>query len=377
MKKTAVEGKVPPRVIYLTDLTPTGKFGSLEEQTLNLAKEFAKRGSLFLPVFGGPPAQSVIGQYSAEHLPVEGLNLHQVNAATFFRLLGLIRRNRIAVVHWNFYSPSTPYVLLLTLFAPTVTHVITDHTSRVLPLEEPSRGVKRFLKRIFFRRYKKVFCISDFVQDCLKLDGTWSNLVRCTHFINTERFKPNPVTRAEMRAQFGADQRFVVLFVGQLIRWKGVDVALRALAELPQPIDFWIVGDGEERHRLENLSNELSLGSRVRFWGSQNNVEPYMQSADCLVCPSLWGEATGLVNLEALACGLPVVASAIGGIPEFVENNETGLLFVPGDHVMLSEQIRRLYMDTDLYQRLSKAARREAAAQFSIERRLPEYVTAY
>ena len=86
-----------------------------------------------------------------------------------------------------------------------------------------------------------------------------------------------------------------------------------------------------------------------------------MQAADCLVCPSLWAEAAGLVNLEALSTGLPVVASRIGGIPEYVEDGKTGMLFPPGDHQALAALIRRLMDTPEEYQQLAAAAQRVTA----------------
>ena len=366
-----------PRVLYLTDLLPAGKFGSMEEQIFVLAKAFRERGGVLLPVFGGPLGPKVVKQYSAAGLTVEGLNLHYLSVSSLFRLLRLIRDNQITIVHWNFYSPINPYVWLLTILAPSLTHYLTDHTSRVLPLGIAPNGPKRFLKKLLFKRYRKVLCISDFVVECLEHQGTWSNVERCTYFVNTERFKPNPDVRIQMRSQLGIEQEFVVLFVAHLIRLKGGDVAIKALSELPDSVQLWVVGDGEDRTRLEALCEKLSLSSRVRFLGNQWNVELYMQAADCFVCPSLWGEATGLVNLEALACGLPVVASAIGGIPEFVRDEAYGLLFTPGDPHQLADRIRRLLVDPDLCKQLSRAARLAAVERYSIERRLPEYVELY
>ena len=372
-----VSSEIPPRVIYLTDLVPSGRFGSLEEQTLNLAKEFAARGSLFFPVFGGPPAQTVVEQYAKNNLEIAGLNLHELSYSTLSKLMSLIRQHRIQIAHWNFYSPINPYVALLSVLAPRLKHVVTDHTSRTLPLPPPPSGIKRSLKKLFFKRYSQVLCISDFVVDCLVRDGTWSNLIRVTHFINTERFKPNSEERAKGRIEHKLEDKFLVLYVGQLIKEKGVELALRALPLVEERVILWLVGSGDQRDRLENLARELGVEHRVKFWGGQDNVEPFMKVADCFVCPSVWGEATGLVNLEALASQLPVIASEIGGIPEFVENERTGLLFPPGDYEALAHQINRLVTDPELHRRLSEAARKAAVEQFSIERRLPEYVRNY
>lgn len=365
------------RVLYLTDLHPSDKFGSLEEQIFVIARMFKENGGLFVPVFGGPLGKLTTQQYSDAGLRVNWLNLHELSLQTLRRLLMLIRKHKVEVVHWNFYSPINPYVWLLSLLAPGLCHYLTDHTSRVLPLAPPPRGIKKMLKRILFKRYRKVLCISDFVMRCLVLQDIWSNVSRCTYFINTDRFRPIEDVRVATRTRLGVTDEFAVLFVANIMRWKGADVAVRALAELPNSVVLWVVGDGEELTSVRQLSGALKLDGRVRFLGNQRSVEPFMQAADCFVCPSLWGEATGLVNLEALACRLPVVASAIGGIPEFVEEGRTGLLFSPGDHRELATKIRQLASNPEDCKRMGEAARLAAVEKYSIESRLSDYVEVY
>jgi glycosyltransferase involved in cell wall biosynthesis len=102
-----------------------------------------------------------------------------------------------------------------------------------------------------------------------------------------------------------------------------------------------------------------------------------MQAADCLVCPSTWREAVGLVILEAAGCGLPVLASRIGGIPESVEDGRTGFLFRPGDHHELAERLRRLCDEPDLRQRMSREARSVAVKRFSTESQLGPFLNHY
>ena len=365
------------RVAYLTDLVPSGKFGSLEEQIFNIARAFKDHGGLFLAVFGGPVVEEVRERYSNAGLKVEGLNLHNFSKQNLGMLLELLREYKITAIHWNFYSPINRYIWILTLLKPGLRHYITDHTSRILPLPEPTGGLKRITKKLLFKRYRKVWCISDFVVDCLEHAGTWSNVERCTYFINTDRFKPDAQVRETVRARLNAGDKFILLFVANVIPVKGGDVLIRALAELPDSVQLWVVGDGTDLPRLKALAAELDLEKKVVFLGNQNYVEPYMQGADCFVCPSLWGEAFGLVNLEAQASALPVVASDIGGIPEFVVNEKTGLLFPPGDSSQLANRINRLLNDKVLYERLSRFAREFAVDRFSIERRIEDYVRAY
>lgn len=373
----AVERAGGPRVLYLTDLLPTGKYGSMEEQIFTITKEINGRGGFFLPVFGADLAPVVEERYRDAGLRVEGLNLHNVNLAGLKKLLKLIRVNRINTLHWNFYSPINPYVWMISVLVPGLNHYLTDHTSRQLPLAPPPTGIKKAIKKILFRRYQRVWCISDFVVDCLKHTDTWSNLQRCTYFINTERFKPDAEVRRTLREQYNAQDQFVVLFVAHIIRDKGGEVALRAMAQLPEFVHLWMVGDGPDVPRLQALMNELGIADRVHFLGLQKNVQPFMQAADCFICPSLWGEATGLVNLEAQASGLPLVASRIGGIPEFVNDGKAGFLFTPGAHEELAAHLRTLAENPDLHRSFSESAREFARSEFSIERRLDDYVRAY
>ena len=111
--------------------------------------------------------------------------------------------------------------------------------------------------------------------------------------------------------------------------------------------------------------------------GRQRRVEPFMQAADCLACPSIWDEAVGLSNMEALSCGLPVVASAVGGIPEFIRDGHNGYLFPRGDVGGMVEAIERLRRDPLAQEAMSINARNIAVDQFSIDARVAEHLEWY
>ena len=156
-----------------------------------------------------------------------------------------------------------------------------------------------------------------------------------------------------------------------------IDVALRALALLPESVVLWIVGTGEQADELKALSRQLGVEERVMFLGLQRNVEPFLQAADCFVLPSRWQEAAGLVVLEAQASGLPVVASRIGGIPEYIDDDRTGLLFAPDDIGALAACLRRLCTDAALVRRMGSAAQMWVQERFSVESRLPDLLNMY
>jgi glycosyltransferase involved in cell wall biosynthesis len=368
------------RVLCALALDPSLKLGSIEEQTLALARAFHDEGGLFLPVFVRPPASELAAAFANSGLAVEVLDLNQFSLRKTRTLLDLIRTHRIEMINWNFYAHlRNCYVWTLRLLAPTVRQTYTDHLSRPPGRPATASRWRRTTKRVLGRSYDQVFCISDYVLEDLRTRAGWNRLKRYYYFINTDRFQPNLEVRRCRRAALGggADGGFVVLVVANLIWQKGVDVALRAVAGLPENVVLWIAGEGPAETDLRALSEQLKLTSRVHFLGLQRHVEPMMQAADCLVCPSLWNEGLGLVNLEGLACGLPVVASNVGGIPECIDSGRDGLLFPPGDHQALGCHLRQLLDSPDVCRRLGEQARRTAVEQFGTARRIGDDLRLY
>ncbi len=125
-----------------------------------------------------------------------------------------------------------------------------------------------------------------------------------------------------------------LLFVGQLIRGKGVQLLLRAMARMRTRRTLDIVGAGNLEGRLRALAEKLGLADRVRFRGFQADPQAWMRAAACIVVPSFWQEPYGLVAAEAVALGRPVVAFAIGGLPEACGGKAT--LVPPGDVAALA-----------------------------------------
>jgi glycosyltransferase involved in cell wall biosynthesis len=366
-----------PRVLSCLALNPERKFGSMEEQLVLLAQRFRDEGSCFLPLFV-VESDIDLSQFHQRGVDACVLDLRRFRWRTFFDLRRIVRNHQIDLAQWNFMPPlCNSYLWALSLASPLVRHWFTDHNSRPSTPPLPPAGVKKLCKRTLLKRYGQVFCVSRFIKECLDAQQVWSNLVLTPHFINTERFQPDAGVRDSIRQEYDVRDRFVLLAVSYLIKEKGIDVAVRSLAELPENVVLWIVGDGPEANSLQKMIVELRLEKRVRLLGLQKHVQPFMQAADCFLCPSLWAEAAGLNNLEAQACGLPVVASRIGGIPEYVIDGETGLLFTPHDSRELAACVRRLVDDRELCDRFARQARLHAIEEFSPETCLPRWLDLY
>jgi glycosyltransferase involved in cell wall biosynthesis len=169
-----------------------------------------------------------------------------------------------------------------------------------------------------------------------------------------------------------------VVYVANLWPWKGHDVLLRALAMLPAtlPLHALLVGDGVERERLEKRAAALGIAHRVRFAGYV--ADPWAAAAGswAYVHPTL-RDAMPSAVLEAMMSGLPVVASATGGVPEVVRDGETGVLVPPGDAAALARALRDLAADRVRRDRLASAARAYALAELRADRSLDELFELY
>jgi phosphatidylinositol alpha-1,6-mannosyltransferase len=165
-----------------------------------------------------------------------------------------------------------------------------------------------------------------------------------------------------------------VLFVGRLVERKGVANLLRAAAASPLPYHVVLVGFGPEELALRELARELGLGERVEFAGrvSEAELSRKYAEADLFVLPATIDargdtEGLGVVLLEALSHGLPLVATRRGGIPQIVRDGETGLLVEDGDIPALGRAIERLLRDRPLAERLAAAGADHVRRNFSVE----------
>jgi glycosyltransferase involved in cell wall biosynthesis len=152
-----------------------------------------------------------------------------------------------------------------------------------------------------------------------------------------------------------------VLYVGRLSEEKGVDVLLEALARAPE-LRANVVGDGPARSSLERLAATLAVSDRVRFHGrlAADDVHGAMREAAVLVVPSRWYENMPITVLESFAAGVPVVASALGGIPELIEDGQDGTLVPPDEPMILAEALRSLTTDVARAFEMGVAARTKA-----------------
>ena len=177
-----------------------------------------------------------------------------------------------------------------------------------------------------------------------------------------------PVPRAAQPADVPSfSARNLIVYAGQIIRGKGVDVLLEALARVTAPFECVILGDGSQRAACERLSERLGLQPRVKFAGfvPQPRIAGYYRDASLAVMSSLWPEPFGATGLEAMRCGLPVVAFDAGGISEWLLDGVNGFLVPWMDRIAFAARVDTLLHDKALARRLGESGRQIANERFN------------
>lgn len=181
---------------------------------------------------------------------------------------------------------------------------------------------------------------------------------------DVERFRPDPALRARVREQYGlGEKQPVVLMAARISKQKGLQVGLEAVGRLRETfpdLGVLVAGGGPYETALKGLAKQLGLGERVVFCGPVEPVDmpAYYNAADLFLNPTMLIEGIMFVVVEAMACGTPVIASAIGGIPEVVVHGQTGRLVPPGDVARLSEEIAHLLAHPEEHRALAESALR-------------------
>lgn len=232
-------------------------------------------------------------------------------------------------------------------------------------------------------RHKRVIAISSRInQELVSICGTPpENISLVPNGVNIQRFLniPRAKARAEIQREFGLSRHhFIFLFVGNFFKRKGVQFILSAFARFRDVSGrLMIVGNPRGQNQwAKGMADELGIRERVIFAGEQKDVETFYAASDAFVFPSFY-EASSLVLLEALASGLPVIASRTGGAEDLIQNGENGFLLSSVENIdELAHKMKILLRNRTLGKRMSEKARK-GAAFYSWDRIAEDTLTIY
>ena len=284
----------------------------------------------------------------------------------------LIRRLRPDVVHLHRDGPDI-WGQLAALLAGHRCVVVTEHGPYTLDTGESAifRWGKTMLRRLLQRQVRITLAISRAVADDLLLHKVApASRIRVVH---------NGVDEAVFTPGSKRSPRGIIGTAGRLIPLKGFDVLVRAftrvLREYPTA-KLRIAGEGPDRTRLAGLIESQGLSGRAELIGRVEEMRGFLQSLDVFVMPSI-KEGFGMALLEAMSCGLPVIASDAGGLREIVRDGVNGRLVLAGDDQALADALLVMLRDEALADRLGCEARRSVEERFTLQRMVREYIAVY
>jgi glycosyltransferase involved in cell wall biosynthesis len=337
-------------------------FGGIERVVLNLLRHMPPGVEIVPIVFTRTDCedQTFFERLREMGLPHETLyvNSHTpalivnpvVNLAQAIRI---VKNGRFDLIHSHGYRADA-FVLVVAKylglpFVSTV-HGFTPTDPRLRLWCELDARLLRFFPR--------VMAVSAPMKDQLVAYGL--DAARVDVVINAvEEAAQSGSSRKEMRLRLGiSESEFVFGFVGRLSDEKGVDHLLQAAESLvaqERSARFVIVGDGPRKDDLLEATRSRGLEGKVDFVGFQSNTAPWYETFDAFVLPSL-SEGTPMALLEAMAHGLPSVATAVGGVPQVVSDGENGLLVPSADRTKLCDAMRSLMTNAQLRAKLSEGA---------------------
>jgi len=283
----------------------------------------------------------------------------------FLTLCRVLRRYRIQLLHTNSYVPGNYARLAGALMRVPL---IVDHWHGFTRFSRKRRLICRLLGRFTTLSLAVSQGVRDYLIEQGGLDPAKVRVVaNGIDLARIQAHRPRAAVRRELRI---TEEVRVVGLVARLDHWgKGHRELFTALAGLKDryPLEALIIGGGRREGELRQLAAELGLGPRVNFLGQRRDIPDLLAALDILVLPS-HSEGVSLALLEAMAAGLPVIATAVGGLPEVVTDGVNGLLIPPRDPEALARALDRLLADPDFARRLGEQARAEVEAHYSLER---------
>jgi len=359
----------------LTQIVLSLGAGGTERLVIDLCLALAPQADVQVLCLDEPGAWA--GQLVDSGVPVRALGRRP---GFDHRLLREVRtrvaRHRSAVVHCHHYTPFV-YGRLATLRLRGVRVVYTEH-GRLS--DAPWSAKRKLANAVLGRLPGRCFAVSRELRDYMIAGGLPPSRVGVIYNGVPPGPPPDATRREALRRELGIDRNARVIgTVARLDPVKDLGTLIDAFAALARAGDvdrLLLVGDGPERAALEARTRRLEVDSQVTFMGQRDDARRLLDALDIYVNSSIT-EGVSVTILEAMAAGLPVVATAVGVTPEVIEDGGCGLLVSVSSTEAVIRTVRRLLQDRALAGRLGQSARSRIEARFATETMLARYVNAY
>lgn len=311
------------------------------------------------PLFEFPPYDLALATHMAEVAEYYDLDLLHVHYAIPHSVSALLARQMLARA-----GRRLPFVT--TLHGTDITLVGADRA--YLPIT-----------RYAIDESDGVTAISDYLrQKTVETFGTTREIAVIPNFVNCDIYVRNKAAAEQLRAQYASKDELLLVHLSNFRPVKRVRDVIEIFARVARkmPARLLMVGDGPERSVAEWLAVQLKIHDRVHFLGKLDSIHELLPVADLMLMPSEL-ESFGLAALEAMACEVPTVGTAVGGMTELIEHGVTGFLFPVGAVDEMSEAAIALLQNSDRIQAMAKAARRVAKQTYCASHIIPRYERFY
>lgn len=356
-----------------------------------LGKSLAERGHrVHFITYALPMRLTGIGQQNSEFL--DNIFYHEVEMSSYplfefplysmalaSKMVEVVRFEKLDILHAHYAIPHATSAVLAKQILQNETDikiVTTLHgTDITLVGLEPSFEP---LMKFSIESSDGVTAVSEYLRnETIQNYNVKKDIEVIPNFIDTNVFKP--VDAKNLRRLIAPNGESVLIHVSNFRAVKRVQDAIRAFKLVLDggiKAKFLFVGDGPDRSECQALARELGVAQHVRFLGKQSELAALLAASDIFMIPS-GNESFGLSALEAMACGVPVISSDVGGLPEVNVHGETGFVVPMGDIEMLAQRIRELLENEPLRRQMGDASLVRATTMFSIENLIPRYEDLY
>ncbi|WP_263381432.1 N-acetyl-alpha-D-glucosaminyl L-malate synthase BshA [Granulicella arctica] len=311
------------------------------------------------PLFEYPPYDLALATRMAEVAELYSLDILHVHYAIPHSVCALLARQMLAA-----RGKHLPFIT--TLHGTDITLVGLDRS--YLPITQfgivQSDGVTAISSHLRDRT-REAFNISSEIE-----------VIR--NFVNCDVYQRDPAKVATMRPLYAKPEEKILAHLSNFRPVKRVTDVIEVFARVAaaMPARLLMIGDGPDRSAAEYLAARLGVRDRIHFLGKQENVNELLPLADLMIMPSEM-ESFGLAALEAMACGVPAIATRVGGVPELIDDGINGLLFPIGDVDAMGTAATALLSDPAAYRTMAEAARKTAQDRFCASRIIPLYEDYY
>ena len=356
--KFAMVGQFPPHI------------GGVGVHIHTLSKELVKEGhEVYVITYPHKDIKDIDGIHviGTKGVNIPGLRglLFAINAKK--ELKKLVERENIDIIHGHYLFPAGWASVKVGKSTKTKTYV-TSHGSDMFEMYKKQAYTRPLIKKVL-KDADVILAVSNALKDEIintKIPNIEEKVKLHWNSVDIDKFKTTNNNESKFKKELVhefniAADKPIILFVGNIIKRKNVDLLIEAKKQLKTKANLVIVGDGPLLEQLKNKAEKEYFDGNldnVYFTGSRRDVEDIIPSCDLLVLPS-FTESFGLVLIEALACGKPVIGSNVGGIKEII-TEDVGLLIDPNDSTDLANAIDKILSDDELMERFKSNARNRA-----------------